>query len=216
VRYQNDGFEDISLTCYLLDRGCDWEGGNNSYVEDLEERNYPRKLINALHRFAAKCLKRNASIRPRIIRPHDLPDDGPPAEYDGSKAHALFRFSEMKHVENLVITKDLDGDIIWKSSTSNSLEDAPFSDYVFELTDEGTNNGRDGYVKDQFGNKYNYENGFNGLEANYRCIREATLTRKRRCKAVAKMTKDRIDGTVTIQLESAHHHRGNNYVFSFN
>ena len=195
--------QEMGIIGYLLDRGIDSSGGHFIGYH-LEKRNFSKKAIKTLYRFAARC-RRSPSFR-RPIRPHVLPDEvRRSTEWNDTS-------SECHELDEKLVTKDLDVDIIWKKlDRTEEVVNPALTAYVFEwIAGDGREDDAprpgSGYLKDQFGIKY-IAIGGGDYKMEYRCIKEGDLVGKRWCAAKVKRVTERTDGTVTTTLINPHQHR---------
>jgi len=165
---------------YLLDRGCDWKEINflgHNASSFLRRKGYPKSDTNILDRFAAKC-KKKAPI-PRTIPPYCDPSSDSSSDYENNSD---FEDTESIKLDETVVYKNVE------ELEGKDRQDQPqLTDYVLTWYESGN---REGYVLDQFGNKYIAGSGWSDLkekEFEYRCIKEATLVKKRRCEAMLKI-----------------------------
>jgi len=164
----------------------------------LRRKGYPKSETNILDRFAAKC-KKNAPI-PRKVPPYCDPSSDSSSD---DESYSDFEDDESYELDETVVYKNVE------ELEGKDRQDQPqLSEYVLTwYEDKGD---REGYVLDQFGNKYIAGSGFSGLkekEFEYRCIKEATLVKKRRCEAMLKRIVNLAVGTASMEMKKPHQHR---------
>jgi len=186
---------------YLLDRGCDWKEINflgHNASSFLRRKGYPRSDTNILDRFAAKCKKK--ALIPRKVPPYCDPSSDSSSD---DESYSDFEDTESFKLDKTVVYKKLE-----EVEDDEDQQDLPqLSDYVLTWYESGN---REGFVLDQFGNKYIFCSGSSDMKKTayeYRCIKEAPLVKKRRCEAVLKRIVNLADGTASIEMKKPHQHR---------
>lgn len=207
----------LGFLCYLIYKGCVLEESkfkSSSYRSNFlgQDFSMSQSKIDLLQGFAAKCRERGprparAAIPPY---PHPVEDKFFEKSYDENWDEEEEDPEEDTYaLDELVITKDLNS--YW-NLIGDENQNVALSDFVLDCTPEVKKRDYLGFVLDQFGNKYSFvshrsTNLSPGSKITYRCIKEGTWTKKKRCGAVVKRHVSDDSLLLSIKLETPHDHR---------
>lgn len=174
--------------------------------------NMSQSKIDLLEGFSAKCRERGpCPARGAILPyPHPVEDKFFEKFYDENWDEGEDPEEDTLALDEFVITKDLNG--YWNPNCDGNQNNVALSDFALDCTPKVKKSTSLGFVLDQFGNKYSFDSHrrtsmYPGSFNTYRCVKEGTWTKQKRCGAVVERHVHNDDSLISMKLKTPHNHR---------